>query len=153
MDQPSAKPFAILRIAFGLVWIIDACFKWTPGFFNGFTGYLTAAAQGQPAFAFAWINFWLKIININPYAFALAVAILETAIALCLIFGVFVRPTIIIGIILSLIIWATAEGFGGPYMAGSTDIGSAIIYVPVFLALWFGKSWQYYSLDSKFMGK
>jgi nitrite reductase (NO-forming) len=32
-------------------------------------------------------------------------------------------------------IWATAEGFGGPYQSGSTDIGAAIIYSFVFVAL------------------
>ncbi len=40
------------------------------------------------------------------------------------------------------VIWSTAEGFGGPYTAGSTDIGAAIIYVLVFLALWFGHAWE-----------
>ena len=32
--------------------------------------------------------------------------------------------------------WSVAEGFGGPYVPGtSTDVGSAIIYSLVFLAL------------------
>ena len=48
---------------------------------------------------------------------------------------------------MSLVIWSTAEGFGGPYAPGSTDIGAAIIYLVVFLALWLGKCWRYYSLD------
>jgi nitrite reductase (NO-forming) len=35
----------------------------------------------------------------------------------------------------SLLIWATAEGFGGPYTSGASDIGTAIIYAVVFAGL------------------
>jgi hypothetical protein len=28
----------------------------------------------------------------------------------------------------SLMIWATAEGFGGPYTSGASDVGTATIY-------------------------
>jgi hypothetical protein len=53
----------------------------------------------------------------------------ETAIALALIFGLFSNLTYVNGALLLVIIWTKAEGFGGPYTAGSTDIGAAIIYV------------------------
>jgi nitrite reductase (NO-forming) len=39
------------------------------------------------------------------------------------------------GMVLSLLIWAIPEGFGGPYGPGSTDIGTGIIYSFVFLSL------------------
>lgn len=35
----------------------------------------------------------------------------------------------------SLGIWAVAEGFGGPYNSGSTDIGAAVMYAVVALGL------------------
>jgi nitrite reductase (NO-forming) len=35
----------------------------------------------------------------------------------------------------SVLIWATAEGFGGPYTSGASDIGTAIIYAVFFLGL------------------
>src|SRR6185312_13206681 len=31
--------------------------------------------------------------------------------------------------------WSTAEGFGGPYTVGATNMGSGIVYVLVFIAL------------------
>ena len=34
------KGFGLLRIAFGLVWAIDASFKWQPNFITHFTGHL-----------------------------------------------------------------------------------------------------------------
>jgi nitrite reductase (NO-forming) len=75
------------------------------------------------------------------------VALAETAIAIGLIFGFFTEIAIIGGIAMTLVIWSTAEGFGGPYAAGSTDIGAAIIYALLFVALWLGRCWRYYSLD------
>ncbi|MGH7141253.1 MAG: hypothetical protein ACREGH_01285 [Minisyncoccia bacterium] len=56
-------------------------------------------------------------------------------------------------ILLPLVIWSTAESFGGPYMAGSTYIGAAIIYFMLHLTLWLGKSWRYYSVDSRLKRK
>lgn len=146
----SSKPFAIIRILFGLVWLADAYFKWQPHFLNNLNGYLSSAAQGQPAAISTWINFWGKISSINPHLFAVIIAILETFLALSLIFGLFTRTAIIVGVVLSIGIWSTAEGFGGPYIAGSTDVGCGIIYVFVFLSLWFGHAWEHFSLVSKF---
>ena len=141
------KSFAILRIVFGFVWLIDAVFKWSPMFINNFTNYLTDAAQGQPQIVQAWINMWVKGVGVDPHFFAIVVALGETAIALGLIFGLFTKGAHISGMAMSLVIWSTAEGFGGPYQAGSTDIGAAIIYLIVHIALWLGKSWRYYSID------
>lgn len=126
---------AVLRVLFGLIWAVDAWFKWQPDFINKFTDYLTGALDGQPAAVQAWINFWINVVQVNPRIFAYVVALGETAVALGLILGVMSNLTDIGGALLSLVIWSTAEGFGGPYQAGSTDIGSAIIYVLVFAGL------------------
>ena len=108
----------------------------------------TARAQGQPAAVQAWIHLWITTVNVDPHLFAVVVAIAETAIALGLIFGLLTEIAIAGGIAMALVIWSTAEGFGGPYAPGSTDIGTAIIYAIVFVALWLGRSWRYYSLDA-----
>ena len=142
------KKFAVLRIVFGFVWGIDAYFKWQPDFFTNFMGYLSGNLDNQSWIVKDWINLWIHIVGVNPYIFALLVAIAETAIALALIFGFFTRTAIWGGIAMSLVIWSTAEGFGGPYAAGSTDIGAAIIYVLVFAALLIGKSSEYWSVDA-----
>ena len=51
------------------------------------------------------------------------------------------------GIPLCLVIWSTAEGLGGLYVAGSTDIGAAIIYVFVFILLFLTRSGLYPGVD------
>jgi thiosulfate dehydrogenase (quinone) large subunit len=144
-----AKGFAFLRIAFGLVWAFDAVLKWQPAFLNDFAGQVGAMLEGQPAWMAAWIEGWVHLANMSPHLFAILIAILQTGIALGLILGLFTRTTIIIGILMSLVIWAVPEGFGGPYGAGSTDPGAAIIYLFVFVALWLGASWSMYSIDSR----
>lgn len=148
MNEMEDRSFAILRIIFGGVWLIDAWFKWSPAFINNLTDYLTEGAQGQPALVQAWIHLWVQGVSVDPHLFAIIVAIAETAIAIGLLFGLFTEIAIIGGVLMALVIWSTAEGFGGPYAAGSTDIGAAIIYAIVFIALWLGKCWRQYSIDS-----
>jgi uncharacterized membrane protein YphA (DoxX/SURF4 family) len=147
------KSFAALRIVFGFVWLIDAYFKWQPSFTGQFVDYVTGALSGQPGPVQVWINLWIQLIGVNPTFFAYAVAVTETAIALGLIFGFYSRVVSYAGIVFSLVIWSTAEGFGGPYIAGSTDIGGAIIYALVFVSLLLGDSGAEWSLDKLLMTK
>ncbi|HEC93866.1 MAG TPA: DoxX family membrane protein [Candidatus Kaiserbacteria bacterium] len=147
MKSHEDKSFAVLRVVFGLVWLADASFKWRPAFINNFTSYLVNGAQGQPVAVQAWINFWIHTVSVDPHFYAIIVALAETAIAVGLIFGFFTKVAISGGIVLALVIWTTAEGLGGPYVSGSTDIGTAIIYVLVFVALWLGRSWRFASID------
>jgi thiosulfate dehydrogenase [quinone] large subunit len=134
--SPLAKHVAIFRIVFGVVWAIDATFKWLPSFRSGFLGQITAAAQGQPSWLAPWFNFWVRLLSHNPQLFAVLTAIIESLIAIALIFGLARRLTYCSAIVFTLMIWGIAEGFGGPYNSGSTDIGTAIIYAIVFFALY-----------------
>ncbi len=142
MEHPLAawrlRGLAVLRIGFGVVWAIDAYFKWLPAFHNNLDTYLSDGAEGQPAVVKAWITFWVNTVGIQPHVFGIFLAVVETALALALIVGVFSNLAYLGGILLSLGIWSTAEGFGGPYKPGTVDIGAAIIYVLVFVALFLG---------------
>ena len=144
------KGIAVLRIVFGFVWLIDAWFKWQPDFIHNFTSYLTSSLDGQPGWVQGWIHFWINVVNVDPHVFGYVVAIGETAIALALILGVFSNLTYVAGTLLAVVIWTTAEGFGGPYTAGSTNIGAAIIYVLVFAGLFLSLSGlMTYGIDRK----
>ncbi|MDQ2762138.1 MAG: hypothetical protein M3Y22_01140 [Pseudomonadota bacterium] len=145
----SAHAFGILRIVFGLVWAIDAYFKWQPAFQSGLITYLTGGMEGQPAPVMAWVKFWIDVVRINPHVFAHIVALSETALAIALIVGVLSNTADLGGVLLALVIWSTAEGFGGPYKAGSTDIGASIIYVLVFAALFLSQSGLYFGIDRR----
>lgn len=105
----------VLCIIFGLVWGIDAWFKWQPDFQQNFASYLTGTLNGQPPAIHTWITFWSQVVNTSPFLFAHLEALGETALAIGLIFGIFSNVTNVGGLLLSLMIWSTAEGFGGPY--------------------------------------
>lgn len=140
------RPYNIIRIVFGLVWAIDAGFKWTPSFQNGLPDLLSSMMSGQPVFVADWIGLWMSIVGVAPHAFAILIALTESAIAIGLIFNILPRATLVVGFLFSLVIWSIGEGFGGPYTAGSTDIGCAVIYAILFAALWF---WKYDKGDDK----
>jgi thiosulfate dehydrogenase (quinone) large subunit len=138
----------LVRIIFGLVYVVAATLKWQPQFQNTFVQQISAVSDGQPAPIQAWISFWAHLVSINPLLFARIEATTETAIAVFLIFGIFSNLTYIVGIFLSLGIWSTAEGFGGPYIPGhSTDIGTAFPYAILFAVLLFLSAGRYYGVD------
>ena len=138
----------LARIIFGLVYVVAATLKWQPQFQNTFVAQISAARDGQPALIQAWISFWANLVSFNPLLFARIEASTETAIAVFLIFGLFSNLTSIVGILLSLGIWSTAEGFGGPFIPGqSTDIGTAFPYAILFAILFFLSAGRYYGVD------
>jgi thiosulfate dehydrogenase (quinone) large subunit len=142
------KGIAALRILFGLIWAINAWFKWHPVFQRNIVETVTGAKAGQAGPIQAWIAFWGHIVASNPMLFAHLLAATETAIAVFLILGLLGNLTDVVGMVLALGIWSTAEGFGGPYKPGdSTDIGTAIIYAVVFAILLMISASRYYGLD------
>ena len=128
-------PKSAVRIGFGLIWLVDAAFKWSPDFRTGLLGMVKGAGDGQPSWLHGFFHFWLVTIQPHPYVWAYGVAAIETLIAFALIFGFARKVTYIATIFTALGIWAIAEGFGGPYNATSTDIGAAVMYAVVALAL------------------
>ena len=136
MSAKLAQHVAVLRIAFGFMWAVDASFKWRPAFRDSFLSQVQAAGQGQVSWLHGWFNFWATLMGHNPTVFAYMVAVVESLIALALLVGLARRSTYLAAALFSLLIWAIAEGFGGPYGSDSTDIGTGIVYAVVFLALY-----------------
>jgi len=128
-------PKDALRISFGIIWLIDAALKWLPGFRTGYMDTIMGQAQGQPGWLKPWFDFWINLQHPRAVFFAYLVAVVETLIALALIAGFARKITYVSAAAFSLLIWATAEGFGGPYTSGAADIGTAIIYAIVFMGL------------------
>lgn len=124
-----------VELTFGLVWLIDASFKFQAGFVSSFTSLISQAAVGQPAWLQGWYGFWIATTSANPAFFVYLISFSELAVALALIFGFMRKTAYAGGIFLSLLIWSVPEGFGGPYGPSSTDIGTGIIYAVVFLLL------------------
>ncbi len=109
--------------------------KWLPGFRSTYVAAATGVAQGQPGWLRWWFDFWVKLQQPRPTVFAYLVAVVETLLALAIILGLARKVTYIASAAYGLGIWAIAEGFGGPYVQGSTDIGTGIIYSVVSVGL------------------
>jgi len=62
--------------------------------------------------------------------------VVETLIAVGLLLGLARRLVYLGGALWSLAIWVVPEAFGGSFLAGATDIGTAIMYVLVFAVLY-----------------
>jgi uncharacterized membrane protein YphA (DoxX/SURF4 family) len=120
-------PKDALRITFGVIWL--------PGFRSDYMSTIMGQADGQPGWLKPWFDFWINLQHPNAAFFAYLVAVIETLIAVALIIGFARKATYLAAIAFSLLIWATAEGFGGPYTSGAADIGTAIIYAVVFAGL------------------
>lgn len=125
----------LVRLAFGVIWAIDAALKWLPGYRHSYIHQLEEAAEGQPAWLHWWFRFWIKLQSGAPALFADLTGIAETALALVLLLGVARRAGYLLGAAYALLVWAVGEGFGGPYKSGSTDVGTGIIYALLFVTL------------------
>ena len=110
---------AAVRAAFGILWAIAAFLAWRAAFAVNYVGYLQNASHGQPVWLGPWFNFWLALVTPNAAIFVWATRIVETLLAVGLLAGLARKWTYILGALFSLLIWATAEGFGGPYAAGA----------------------------------
>jgi nitrite reductase (NO-forming) len=133
----AALPTATMRILLGLAWTANAALKWFPAFGASFLSMLTGASQDQPGFLKGWFGIVTAIASDGRATFlAFGSAAIETYLAVALLTGFARKMTYTVGAIYTALIWATAEGFGGPYVPGSsTDVGAAIIYTLLFLTL------------------
>jgi thiosulfate dehydrogenase (quinone) large subunit len=125
----------IVRLLFGVIWAVDAYLKWLPGYRHDYISNLKQTAQGQPSWLHWWFHFWINLQTGAPSLFATLTGLMETALALVLLLGIARRAGYTVGAVYALLVWAVGEGFGGPYMAGSTDVGTGIVYTMMFIAL------------------
>jgi uncharacterized membrane protein YphA (DoxX/SURF4 family) len=136
MARLNRNPATVLRVLFGTVWLVDAFFKWQPGFRASFAAMIQGMVSSQPGIIRPWFQFWALIATHTGHLLPDLTAVTETAIGVALILGVVRKPVYVIGALYALFVWAVGEGFGGPYALGiTTDVGAALIYAFVFAGL------------------
>jgi len=126
----------IFRLIFASIWAIDAYLKWVCVYcgLNLADRIHDASLQPNPSIVTHWIVFWDRMASSDPN-FTLQIAILETLITLFLFLGFFTSPISAFGIVFSIIIWSTAENFGGILQQGAPDIGASPLYTVIFVML------------------
>jgi len=127
----------IFRVLLGVIWLIDGVLKFTSGFVDGFLAAVQNSQANAPSWLSGWYSFWVAQATSNAPLVVYTVGVLEVALGLALILGFMRKIAYAGGVILSLLIWAIPEGFGGPYQsgAGGTDVGTGVIYAVAFLGL------------------
>jgi uncharacterized membrane protein YphA (DoxX/SURF4 family) len=124
-----------VRVAFGVIWLIDGLLEWQPADFHNLSQLITAMSQGQPAPLAAVIAAGQAAVAINPILANGLLAALETAIGLSLISNRLTRWSLRLSALLAAAIWLFGQGLGMVFMPGATDIQSGPLYVLVSLML------------------
>lgn len=141
----------VLRIAFGVVWAIDAALKWRPDFLHGrvFAHQFGIHDQITTPVIRQWIDLWQYIAAVAPTGMGVGTAIVETLIAVSLLTGTLLNVVYVGSAVYSFGIWSAAEAFGLPWSAaGATDIGPSIGYIIAALALLAAPGNAMWSVDS-----
>ena len=124
---------SFIRVILGIIWLIDGYLKFSPGLVDSFPALIKS--EGQPSWLQPWFNFWSSVTSANAAPFVYSIGALEVALGVALVLGFMRKIGYLCGMVLSLLIWAIPEGFGGPYGPASTDIGTGVIYSFLFLSL------------------
>jgi thiosulfate dehydrogenase [quinone] large subunit len=142
---------ALLRVAFGLVWAVDAALKWMPGFIEGQTlpDELGRGVEVSTPVVHEWLRLWNGIGLADPALSAHVIAVVETLIALLLVTGFLSRTAFIGSALVSLGIWTGAEGMHLPWFRdGQTDLGPSVGYVVASLGLLAAQAGSTWSVDA-----
>lgn len=149
---PQALRVRLAYWLFGLLWAFDAWCKWQPGFLDQAGSLLASAQAGQPGWIVDWIGWFVGLAHVvGTRRFAILIALAETAIAAGLLLAprlpaAWIRLTLLGGLGYSLLVWTTAEGFGGPYGPGFTGnrgdvLGTTTVYALLFAFLLAARPW------------
>ena len=133
-----ARPLkTIFRILLGAAWLVDGILKFTSGYVSNFLSDVQASQSTAPGWLSGWYSFWATQATSNSSLIVYTVGTLEIALGVALVFGFMRKIAYSGGVILSLLIWAVPEGFGGSYASGSgtTDIGTGVVYAIAFFGL------------------
>lgn len=143
-----AKAFGALRILFGLIWVLNTFLQANSAYVDQFLHSFHADwVSGQPV----WLAYYghgmaALVTQIGPAQVAWASVGLDGLLAVTLLTGIGLPFMAWVGVVYNLWLWSTVGGLGGPYTAGATDPGTAIIYALCFLLVIFSRSWEGLSL-------
>jgi len=127
----------VFRLVLGIVWLFDGVFKFTSGYTDNFLSDVQTSQSNAPGWLSGWYSFWVSQATSHGTLIVYTVGTLELALGIALVLGFLRKIAYLGGVVLSLLIWAVPEGFGGPYGAGTgaTDLGTGIIYAIAFFGL------------------
>jgi uncharacterized membrane protein YphA (DoxX/SURF4 family) len=135
-----------LRQLLGILWLIDGLLQLQPLMFtmNMINGVMTPMVEGQPAPIAANLRWIIEVTTQNLTLVNWIIALIQISIGLCLIFGLWVKPAVIVSIIWGLIVWYGGEGLSmlltGQASALTGAPGAVLLYPLLGLVIYPRKS-------------
>jgi hypothetical protein len=139
---PNRRPGGLLgirgaRAAWCVLWLVMAWLWLEPqsAATNATANVIREAPSGM-----SWLStaqFWIaKGAHGNGVAIALVLAAISAAIAVAVAADWRAKGFLIAAIVLNLLFWVFAQGFGGIFEGGATDPNAGIVFVVLALAMW-----------------
>jgi hypothetical protein len=131
-----------LRQFLGVLWLIDGLLQLQPQMFtmNMINGVMAPIVDGQPGVISTNLQWIVNVITSNLVLVNWIIAVVQVALGVLLILGVWVRPTIIISIVWGLIVWYGGEGMSmlltGQASMLSGAPGAVLLYPLIGLAVY-----------------
>jgi len=133
--EPPAR--RLLRVAFGLLWILDGLLQAQPGMPLGLPGgVLTPAASSSPGWVQHLVNVGATIWSDHPVSAAASAVWIQVGIGIFVLVaprGYWSRAAGLLGAGWGLVIWVFGEAFGGIFGQGSSILtgtpGAAVLYI------------------------
>lgn len=123
-----------LRQILGILWLIDGLLQLQPLMFtmNMINGIMVPMIQAQPASIGANLQWIVQVTTEHIELMNWSIAIIQIGIGLCLIFGHWVKPAVIVSIFWAIAVWYAGEGLSmlltgqGSVLTGAP--GSVLLY-------------------------
>jgi hypothetical protein len=144
--RPGAGLFSrrSLRVALGLVWLLDGALQLQPFMFTkGFaTSIIAPSAAGQPGFVAGAVEWNARLIAGHPALFNGVFASVQLALGLAFLFRRTARLAVVASVAWAAGVWYIGEGLGGVFGWRTTALagapGAALLYAVLALAAWPG---------------
>lgn len=131
-----------IQIALGLVWVLDGALQYQPYMFHRslVTGIILPNAQGQPA-PIAWsVTSVAHFIKPDVGVWNFLFATLQLAIGAGLLVRRTVRPTIVVMVLWSALVWWFGEGLGALLTGTASPLtgapGAVLVYAAIGILVW-----------------
>jgi len=133
----------VLRVAFGLIWIVNIWFSVHGAYLHHFLAEFRSAAQGSPGWLQGWLGLAVTAVEgIGAHNAVLISVAAEVVIALTLLTGWWGRTGAWLGLLYCLFMWSTAGAFGGALAIGYTDPGPWPPYIVAFVVILELRAWE-----------
>lgn len=134
----------LARLLFGAVCLANLGLHLDPEYRKHFLTMIGADwAPGQPGWLVAYGHAMVASIGVIGVSTVFgAMVALEALLAFSLLTGWQLHRLAWVGVAYNLWLWSTVGGLGGPYTAGATDPGTAIVYVLAFALILLSNGWR-----------